>query len=270
MKWRDLLVALGVADPQLPEKVREATSSKGLSRRAFLTGVGTTAIAALVVDPEQFLWTPGEKTFFLPPVVKTATIEDIAAFGQDFAAEQYAAAITPEWVTREALKILEQELDLGKRMLVRLNRPYDCAKIGETVLIRFPQRFNLSQQQVVLSQQQVVDTVTPVTITDQLYVTSKATRSPLGNKDIDPKRIINQELRPAMKRLAQEIKRRGVNVFSEMVVPPYHEAFIHANTVTDRNGQLSLRMLEAYDPIEGSITRRFDVIGGSVPEGLLE
>lgn len=41
-----------------------------MNRRSFLRTLATgmaTAAAAAVIDPEQLLWVPGRKTFFLPP-----------------------------------------------------------------------------------------------------------------------------------------------------------------------------------------------------------
>jgi hypothetical protein len=62
-----------------------------LNRRQFFTRAAVAA-AALVVDPEQLLWTPGKKTFFLPPAKPAlivdaravAALKEIAALAADY------------------------------------------------------------------------------------------------------------------------------------------------------------------------------------------
>ncbi len=39
-----------------------------MNRRGFLGSLLTAGIAAATFDPERLLWTPGQKTFFLPAV----------------------------------------------------------------------------------------------------------------------------------------------------------------------------------------------------------
>lgn len=46
-----------------------------MNRRRFLQ-IASAAAAALVVDPEQLLWTPGAKTIFLPPEPRVVSIAD--------------------------------------------------------------------------------------------------------------------------------------------------------------------------------------------------
>lgn len=72
-----------------------------IDRRAFLRrlGFGSVAVAAVatgLVDVEKLLWVPGEKTIIIP------ALEAVETFGNTF--------ITPQWVTREALRILENNL----------------------------------------------------------------------------------------------------------------------------------------------------------------
>lgn len=67
MNWQALLSKIGVCEPPLPDLVREASDRSGtVDRRAFLkiAGVG---VAALAIDPELLIWTPGHKAILLPP-----------------------------------------------------------------------------------------------------------------------------------------------------------------------------------------------------------
>lgn len=56
-----------------------------LSRRGFLGILGTAAVSAGVgaaffeLDPERLLWTPGERTIFLPPETRLVAGEDAVA-----------------------------------------------------------------------------------------------------------------------------------------------------------------------------------------------
>ncbi len=75
-----------------------------LDRRAFLRrlGFGTVVAAAAangVLDIERLLWVPGEKTIFLPSIKETVVC------GNYF-------AITPDWVTRETLRMFQSNLEL--------------------------------------------------------------------------------------------------------------------------------------------------------------
>jgi hypothetical protein len=45
-----------------------------MDRRQFLIGVA----AALAVDPERLLWTPGQKAIFLPPPPRMPTLMEYA------------------------------------------------------------------------------------------------------------------------------------------------------------------------------------------------
>ncbi len=105
-----------------------------IDRRAFLRrlGFGTVAAAAAatgVLDVERLLWTPGEKTIFLP------TLEESIGFGNTF--------VTPEWVTREVLKTFKKNLAL----VGHFNRNYDAmyvgSHVGDSVVVRLPRRFGV-------------------------------------------------------------------------------------------------------------------------------
>jgi hypothetical protein len=89
-----------------------------VNRRRFLALLGLAA-PAMVLDPEQLLWVPGRKTFFLPG--GTAMI------------------VTPDWMAVEGLKILRNNLSLAGMV----NRDYGEGLFpGSTVTLRKPARYN--------------------------------------------------------------------------------------------------------------------------------
>lgn len=56
-----------------------------MNRRAFLQLAGAGAVGLLIGgdDPERALWTPGQKTIFLPPAPKPVTTIETAGWGSD-------------------------------------------------------------------------------------------------------------------------------------------------------------------------------------------
>jgi hypothetical protein len=50
-----------------------------MNRRDWLKLFSTGVVGAMVLDPEQLLWVPGEKTIFLPPVLEAEPV--IASYG---------------------------------------------------------------------------------------------------------------------------------------------------------------------------------------------
>jgi hypothetical protein len=99
MRWLDLLARLragGVRqdDPQTAEILAAAARTPaGVSRRTFLRTALVATAAAATVDVEQLLWTPGSQTIWLPPATHTFD--------------------TVDWITREALRILQNKLAIS-------------------------------------------------------------------------------------------------------------------------------------------------------------
>lgn len=78
-----------------------------MDRRSFLkwlTGTAVGVALAPTLDLDKLLWVPGEKTIFIPPLF----VED-------------GTLITSQWFTREAMKVLENNLTVTKLF----NRQYD-------------------------------------------------------------------------------------------------------------------------------------------------
>ncbi len=70
-----------------------------MDRRRFLVWLGGTAAGVAIaptLDLERLLWVPGAKTILLPPV------------------EHWNTLITPDWVTREAIEALKQNLAMAQ------------------------------------------------------------------------------------------------------------------------------------------------------------
>ena len=121
-----------------------------MNRRGFLslfaTGVAAAA-GAHVLDPDQLLWIPGAKTFFLPssqPILsgdETMALFDDVGFG--YLNHQGNQLLTIDQITRECLDVLEKNL----QFTAHLNRRYDDtfsisgAQIGTVINVRKPQRF---------------------------------------------------------------------------------------------------------------------------------
>lgn len=79
--------------------------------------------------------------------------------------------ITPDWITKESMRVLTNELKFAGNV----NRDYDDqyrqagAKVGYTVKARLPQRFRTVKGQA-LQVQSINDAYVPVTITDQAQI----------------------------------------------------------------------------------------------------
>lgn len=110
-----------------------------MNRRGFLRVLGLGA-AAIAVDPEQLLWTPGQKTFFLPSLVTPPRALDLATLDDAIAivARRGNQLVTPEWITREALQVLRKQLTV----MQRIDRDWSGSPaVGFTVEMKLPKRF---------------------------------------------------------------------------------------------------------------------------------
>lgn len=95
------------------------------------------------------LWVPGQRTFFLPS--EPPVLEDLwpPAFQPivDVPVERLRNTfLTPEWITREALKVLRDNLDVMKQ----INQHYEVAipaGVGLAINLRKPPRFTMTARQ---------------------------------------------------------------------------------------------------------------------------
>lgn len=225
MNWRALFDRLLGTAPETADILDAAAHvPRGMSRRTFLRGaLAATAIAA-TVDVEQLLWTPGEKTLFLP------TLEEVAA---------YNGLLTADWISREALRILKKNLDLTSRFNREYVAPYDRrgSRRGDAVPIRRR------------------GTVKPV-ILDQQYDYEFETPTPADHKN--PGGYIQRTVEPAMQHMAWKLDRAGVDVFSDLELPKGME-----QAIVLRTDNVSVRSVNAFDVTEQRMRMRLDLLGGS-------
>lgn len=214
------------------------TVPAGLSRRRFLGLVTAASTAAAIIDLDQLLWMPGEKTIFLPDL-------SVADFP------------TPTWITQEALKMLRAKLDLARHDLPC----YDATAspvgniVGNTVQIRIPRRFTTPAQFIDFG---ITDNTKPVTLTNQINCAIDVSDIAQMNG-----RQILARLEPAIDAIASGVIARKVNVFAELPLPK--AGVDYAANVSDKHG-LRLRAVQALVagevPGEWRTNLRFDVLGG--------
>ena len=94
-----------------------------MDRRNFLRTLFGTG-AAVAVDP-SVLWTP-TKTIFIPASPKL-----------------YNGFVSAEWITAECLKMLQNNLTMVSRARSPLDEFITSHKIGNTIRIAYPQRYEV-------------------------------------------------------------------------------------------------------------------------------
>lgn len=122
-----------------------------MNRRGFLKLLGMAATAAVLpdleLDPERALWVPGAKRIFdlggsgLDDPAGLADVFDELRTGRN----QF---LTIDMITRETLRVLEDQLSFIKRV----NRDYDAKfpGVGYRVNVRRPDRFGPDGRPVVV------------------------------------------------------------------------------------------------------------------------
>lgn len=253
MTLRELLERIGLIDPKpagLELAARLSTSNTGhVSRRAFLGIVGTALVAANI-DPEALVWTPGEKTLFLPPerAIVPATIEDVATFQRGTG--------RLDWIVKEVTRRLRNRLyaDGAINEHYQLQVPRDQPlRIGETLLLRDPQPF------VPLSDEPIHLSARPVTADHQYSMVLSARERYDLTHGSGP--MVDAMLDTYAKQFAVMMKHDGVNVVGSLEIPPYISGSAHRVTAPDG---VSVRGIEQYDVYDHTLQTRFDVIGAKV------
>lgn len=217
----------------------------GLSRRSFLGLLTATTAAAATLDLDQLLWTPGEKTFFLPPPVEVVdvSLEALGPFGQ----------VDLDWVTRESLRVLNNQLSFAKHV----NRQYaglygsEGQRIGDTVNIRLPQKFTGGQRVG-----KVRDRLKHVQLNQQFTVElDREELRACGSKEEMSRRVIE----PAAAVMAAHIQRKGLTVFGKLPLP---HGVQQATVASAPALGLSVRGMQHYDIAEDRDRIRLDILGG--------
>lgn len=122
-----------------------------MNRRSFLRSLVVGAAGAVVtsalpddLDPERLLWTPGQKTFFIPeaPKLYQGPAVDWASGGDLFGVRGTFPTINI--ITQEALKVLENQLAFTRRMVNEAfyrnyaRGEFPIPQPGDTIEIRQP------------------------------------------------------------------------------------------------------------------------------------
>lgn len=205
-----------------------------MDRRNFLARLlaGATGVAiASTVDVDRLLWVPGEKTIFIP---ETVLVPCDWSMG---------------WLTREALKILERNL----QFFGHVNREYSergPRRIGDTVRLRLPQSYPAAGKK-----KSILDPTCTVTM-DHLVTADidlgdlRTCRSPIE---------LRSHLEPIVADMAAAVKRAGMNVMADLQIPRGVE---EGHVVRSPKSGLSVRGLSGFDVTEGRMRGRLDVLGG--------
>lgn len=131
--FQDVLARLRAAFAVTPDDAADVVRASarvpaGLSRRRFLRTALTATVVAATVDIDQLLWTPGERTIFLP-------YAEGGPWRDNF-------LLTDDMIVQEGLAILKKNLTF----IATINRQYDekfsyAGRIGDTVTLRIPRLY---------------------------------------------------------------------------------------------------------------------------------
>lgn len=200
-----------------------------LSRRQFFKLAAAGVIGAAVtsqIDIERLLWVPGAKTYHLTPGGNTL--------------------ITPEWMAKEVLRHLQQNLHFTSMVLRNYDREH--VKVGSTINVRIPKRFEVRPGNAYVPQD-ITSTAKLVVMSDQLAIT---TGGAWRNHA-----VASAEAKIIGRKLARAANARGLNVFSALALP-----VAVSNAVNVTGDKVSVRLVEAYDIATDTTLTRFDVLGG--------
>jgi hypothetical protein len=271
----------------LRDAERVSTLSRGGSdRRAFLKGfvgglAGTAALATLDVD--RLLWMPGAKTWFIPDkiwianpaLLDTLSLEPLTGRDHIRHGNPY---LTLPMITREALRILENNLTFARRINREHDRLYvEGATIGDVIAVRKPPRYRLYKSEAdypmlfpvqepfkpICHVESAPDMTLACKIVQEEQVGCEAELSDIERRAIEPDRqnAVTLSLVESMaNKLAQDVERKGFNRIRDMSTTIggfVAEAAVATNHVTG----LSIRGIRHYDVATNSMRLRFDVRG---------
>lgn len=228
-----------------------ASIRHGMDRRSFLKTALLGSVAAATLDVEQLLWTP--KTQIVVPDMRTVSlgISDWVETNREIlGAERF---VTPEWMTREALRLLEHELAFTR--ILTNPYPYDgVGCVGDVVKIPKPQRFLAPSDEMLIVPQNIVMEVETVQLDHQVSVCFDMIK-PTMPREMASKTIIQ----PAVAALADRMRRTGMNVITDL---PHDSIRGVPYAGVCRNDALSIRGVQAYDIACDRELFRLDVLGG--------
>lgn len=246
MNLRTLLERLRLLDPKpdgIEALARVSTDRLGVvNRRAFLGLAGAT-VAALAIDPELLVWTPGEQTIVVPEAL------EVAAYGNRF--------VSPEWLTREVLKHLKHQVQFSQQVFQRYDAAYET-RLGDTVRVPHPARYSRTRRGPFEP-----DTPSePVTLAHQftVQVDADAIAEDLRH-GATPEHISQRHAAPAAAMLANETAFRGIDVLGVLPLPYPGPGIAHGVLV--QSDGVAVRGLAYTDSTTEKSFFRFDIIGGS-------
>jgi len=110
-----------------------------MERRSFFTAL-TALTATALADPEALLWTPDQRTIFIPKVVPVSELPYMMTetISKAECVRRYPnSLLTTDMITRKSLKILEDTMKLA----AMLERDHDFY-VGDTWNVRKPERLD--------------------------------------------------------------------------------------------------------------------------------
>jgi hypothetical protein len=208
---------MGILDQALAWLNGPKVQPSGIDRRRFLQFLGGTAAGVAIaplIDVERLLWTP-------KPMILAPTIEELAF-------------ITPNWITMEALRILENNLTTA-RMFAPDWKTTDHL-IGHTVSVNHA----------------------PVTLTDQYQVSCD-----MPHGKVNRSAFVEHTIRPAVNALTARLPERVV--FGELPLPT---GPVSSSRASSQRTGAALRTIQGayFDPVDGEFkeTLRIDVLTGKI------
>ena len=131
MHWRDLLAKIGACDPPLPALVRASADRRGtIDRRAFLQLAGA-SVAALAIDPEQLLWTPGERALITAPTMREALALGLVAVFPN--GDRVDLRVADADLLAREIRDIEA---MGGQVIERRLDPFAGARLGGPAVLR--------------------------------------------------------------------------------------------------------------------------------------
>lgn len=236
----------------------------GMDRRRFLLTALVGTVAATTLDLEQVLWTPTPQ-IVVPGRVALADQFSVAmdwgkaeasvlteSYEEDGHAFTRHTFLTPQWITAEALRMLEGEMKFSKLV----NQPYvmQGARIGTVLKVRKPMPFIVTAEDADLPAPLTMETE-EVTLNHQFGVQlpSPDTRMPMT-----PEAYRRCVLRPAVASLAHRLTEAKINVLGELPDTVYGTEYAGVC----RGERAAIRGIHAYNPVDDTMNFRLDVIGG--------
>lgn len=239
-----------------------------MNRRSFLRSLVVGAAGAVVtsalpggLDPERLLWTPGQKTFFIPeaPKLYQGSAVDWAS-GGDLSGVR-GTFPTINLITQEALKVLEDQLALTRRCVNEAfyrdyaKGEFPIPQLEDTIELRKPPRFEIRLKVEATPELEESRQV----LQDQF----PAIRAELAQMQTLVNRIAEKhknQIREAAVARAHEIRRKRINIFARMAMVPTPEC--ESAVAVDERSKLTMRGIRFFDHIQNVHEVRFEVLGG--------